>query len=967
MARARPPLSFKPARPQDGRHPQNGPKKNHRQRKRDTRDASSENHRGANPAPNHQQPFLALLKEAGASDAACGALPSPILGRGHNEGRQAADIKRTPTRPDKPKPRRQATLATEPTRKRARPRPTPFDLEVSLPSAATLSADASADAAQPSDGNEGFDTQEDLDGAIVDALDDSADHDSADHVQLPKSIAAGTDLFRQREMIEADDEETGDFKHGARAAVRAEKPLKRRFFEDSTKRLSPFDPSSAEFRAAVDEDASANDPLGLAAALDAPTASDDAALDRLVAKVREEKAFADGLPSPSSQSIDLDALPIRDDENPLLSALSDDSDDEFEAKSAPTPKEDVGEAARAHALPASLSQPRAPKPKLPFASMLAESLSLQPLERVPPEFSLDDVDGLGPLKARRNEVRDELADVAPHAPQILEPIDDETSRPLPVSVGTPTCHWRLDADGHPHLAAISLDAKSAPVPIEHFADKVESGSIRLEEFGLAEDDFAPIREATGTYRALYSGAAPRPDDVALPFHDGDVAAADAKREPGQALCAPAPLDFSDFDAPTFEGKIDAASDAPTVDDRFVDVADFSDSSVDVAPEADSALDDVVESPIIPDDLDLEDIDASILADVSLTDMSLVLDSSAETPALPQDDQSFTPSRRVTPIDPSVDVERVCAVPGEPVIGSLLDDAPAETNAPNPQSFASFEDDSLFDVSVSDFSPSKQSIAALSFAETSRGGLANETPFFKEKARSDASLVDVNHDEGLEVDMDTSYADGVLPNVSGFDEDDRGSETASGNSLATTQEAGEDSSISTVDLAMPEAPLQAVRPSLSARRTPKGAALSPSSDGLTAIPLRESVAHLRALQSAPRARQPLSRLTVEGQAVTEAARLESAVPSASAAAVRPPMLPPKVARPKVGGADGDRLRKGHDLYLLAVEKLEGGHTSEALLNAKLAAAYDPDNSGYRELTAFINDQARRARPYNRPHL
>ncbi len=67
-----------------------------------------------------------------------------------------------------------------------------------------------------------------------------------------------------------------------------------------------------------------------------------------------------------------------------------------------------------------------------------------------------------------------------------------------------------------------------------------------------------------------------------------------------------------------------------------------------------------------------------------------------------------------------------------------------------------------------------------------------------------------------------------------------------------------------------------------------------------------------------------------------------------------MTPPaRVARPQAGGAEGDRLRKGHDLYLLALEKLEAGRESEALLNAKLATAYDPKNAGYRELTAFLN--------------
>lgn len=890
------------------------------------------------------QPFLALLEEA-VADGGSRGLPSPILGTRESDGRTAADVKRTPTRPDKPKSRRHATLATEPTRKRARPRPTPFDLEVSLPSAGTL----------PSETDEGFDTQEDLDAAVADAL-----NDSDDAVRLPESIAGGTDLFRKRSLQERNidtsdtptregdrglqiarnaidsldlDDETGDFKRGTRPRLRAEKPLKRRFFEESTKRLSPFDPSSAEFKAANGVDEDPNDPLGLDAALDAPTASDDSALDRLVAKVREEKAYADGLPLPSSQSIDLDSLPIRDDENPLLSALDDENDDESDgvehhAQQPPEP---------AAAAPAPL--PSA-KPKLPFASMLAESLSLQPLERVPPEFSLDDVDGLGPLKGRASEARDELAEVAPHAPQILEPVDDDESRPLPVSVGTPTCHWRLDANGQPHLAAIRFDAKSAPVPIEAFAEKVESGSINLADFGLDEDDFAPIREATGTYRAV-GAPAPRPDDVDLPLHDLSQASN------VEARCAPAPLDFADFDAPTFEGKVDATSNAPTADDRFVDVADFSDRSVEVAPEIDSGLDDVVESPVIPDDLDLEDIDASILADVSLTDMSLVLDSSAEAP--PKSDDSFTPSRRVTPIDPSVDVERVCAPDLEPVVGALLDE-----NSAAPGGFSSFEDDSLFDVSVSDFSPSKQSIAALSFAETSRGGLVGDQPLTRDALAED--------------EIDTSYADGVLPQPSGFD-DDNEAETSGGNSLVTTQEAGEDSSISTVDLAMPEAAAP-VRPPLTPRAvagSSAGARASAPVDGITTIPLRESVAHLRALQNAPRAKPPLSRLTVEGQAVTEAARLESAVPSTSAAAVRPPMLPPKVARPRAGGTDGDRLRKGHDLYLLAMEKLEGGRTSEALLNAKLASAYDPDNAGYRELTAFITDQSRRGRPLNRAHL
>ena len=74
-------------------------------------------------------------------------------------------------------------------------------------------------------------------------------------------------------------------------------------------------------------------------------------------------------------------------------------------------------------------------------------------------------------------------------------------------------------------------------------------------------------------------------------------------------------------------------------------------------------------------------------------------------------------------------------------------------------------------------------------------------------------------------------------------------------------------------------------------------------------------------------------------------------------VRPSMTPPdRVPRPRDVGPDGDRLRKGHDLYLLALQKIDAGRMSEALLNVKLATAYDPSNSGYRELTTYLGELA-----------
>jgi|GEM_PF-1773317 len=95
-----------------------------------------------------------------------------------------------------------------------------------------------------------------------------------------------------------------------------------------------------------------------------------------------------------------------------------------------------------------------------------------------------------------------------------------------------------------------------------------------------------------------------------------------------------------------------------------------------------------------------------------------------------------------------------------------------------------------------------------------------------------------------------------------------------------------------------------------------------------LSLSESLSHLAALQSS----------------LSEEAEEEELSFSVSVS----PKEPPRIPRPREGG----QVLRAHDLYLSAMDLYDEGRAREALVNIKLAIAYDGQETGYHQWSTFL---------------